>query len=200
MRILLIAHRSFLLLIISASLTSKTSPFSMLWQWEEQEPVRRIGKTGDSYWPKGYFISQNIMLSLHDLGDHPEEGLIAVWGWVWHQSVSGEQLRCASLVFLEFLSLSSFYYYFYCILLCFSCCSVLISTHEFYFFPLILPHPLEWGGGGQVAGGAWLLPGVKPQHLIILPEWKRLPNSNIPLKDTKAVLMTHLANTATTAN
>lgn len=83
------------------------------------------------------------MLSLHDLGDHPEEELIAVWGWVWHQSVSGEQLRCASLVFLEFLSLSSFYYYFYCILLCFSCCSVLISTYEFYFFPLILPHPLE---------------------------------------------------------
>lgn len=34
-------------------------------------------------------------------------GLITARGWVWHQSLGGENLHCASLVFLGFMSLSS---------------------------------------------------------------------------------------------
>lgn len=55
-----------------------------------------------------------------------------------------------------------------------------------FFSPDSLPHTPGWRGSGQEAGGAWLLPGVKLQHLIISPEWNRLPNSNIPLKDIQS--------------
>lgn len=91
-----------------------------------------------------------------------------------------------SLLFLiAFLSLSLItifiiFYFVAVVVLLFS------QPMSFTFFPLILPLPPPgWGGGRLVAGGAWLLPGVKPQHLIISPELKRLPNSNIPLEDTK---------------
>lgn len=110
-----------------------------------REKHKNCKKHGQYKWlllAKGTFcITEHDAHFTHDSGSHPEEGLIAVWGQVWHQSVSAEQLQCELLVLLRFFL--SFYYYFYCILLCFSC-TVFISTHEFYFFFLIFP-TIHWG-------------------------------------------------------
>lgn len=79
------------------------------------------------------------------------EGPVTVWEWDGHQSGGGEQLYCASVVFLGFsyLPFHCWYYcYYFCYFILFQLLNYSVSMQEFYLFLILLPIPLAGGGEG----------------------------------------------------
>lgn len=135
----------------------------MLCQWgSAQKAGRKHGGTADSNWPERYSTPQ-IMPHTEIGGATQKWGPLAAQGQPGHQSADGEQLCCESLVFLgfsSFLSLPLLLLYF----TLFWLLTVIISTHDFYFFLflILLPIPQGWGGVRKQLCDAWLPAGVKP--------------------------------------
>lgn len=87
--------------------------------------------------------------------------MIAAWNWAEHQSVGKEQLYCASLAFLGFYSQLFLLLFAITIIIIiiiifiiivtgnFTYWTVLISTHGFYLFQILLPVSLGLGGKGK---------------------------------------------------
>lgn len=101
-----------------------------------------------------------------------KEGWSRLGNGVWPLTVGGEQLYCASHVWVfKIYYYYNYYYYYYYILLCFHDCTVLIST-QFSF-----SSPLHQGGRGRREWlcGAQLLAGLQPpQQLIKDKGWNQL--------------------------
>lgn len=74
------------------------------------------------------------------------EGLITDGGQAGHQSVGAEQLYCALFVYLGFYFSLFFIAIIIIIILYFKFWTVLVSTHKFYLFLILLPILPGWCG------------------------------------------------------